>query len=223
MKGLYPSSKHYTASVQVSRLSSKYYQKLIIRHQSHSPDSLEPTYSCPAASKLLTSIRGSNPAWTQHLSRASSLFDKLDSVSGIESPDTAGWHTSFDHYFDNLSSKLCHSKALPCSRNDTTLCVTREEVSIFDLPRDSPLNRISSQANEVFRLGQWEYSYTFRDAPASTRYSTLRYGAYIKELRAHLLGAREGGIKYRHNVAHDGSISPLLGILQVDEMVWPGE
>ena len=27
---------------------------------------------------------------------------------------------------------------------------------------------------------------------------------------------------YRHNVAHDGSIAPLLSILQVDLMVWPG-
>lgn len=27
---------------------------------------------------------------------------------------------------------------------------------------------------------------------------------------------------YRHNVAHDGSVSPLLSILQIEEMVWPG-
>jgi hypothetical protein len=74
----------------------------------------------------------------------------------------------------------------------------------------------------VFRLGQFEYSYTFRDAPSSTRYSTLRYGAYIKELRSHLVGFKKGGVKYRHNIAHDGSVSPLLGILQIDEMVWPG-
>ena len=29
-------------------------------------------------------------------------------------------------------------------------------------------------------------------------------------------------VKYRHNVAHDGSLARLLSILQVDEMVWPG-
>jgi len=29
-------------------------------------------------------------------------------------------------------------------------------------------------------------------------------------------------LKYFHNIAHDGSMSPLLGFLQVDEMVWPG-
>jgi len=29
-------------------------------------------------------------------------------------------------------------------------------------------------------------------------------------------------VKYKHNVAHDGSLALLLSILQVDEMVWPG-
>ncbi|KAB8542102.1 hypothetical protein FH972_025565 [Carpinus fangiana] len=29
-------------------------------------------------------------------------------------------------------------------------------------------------------------------------------------------------MRYRHNVAHDGSVSRLLSILQLDEMVWPG-
>ena len=30
------------------------------------------------------------------------------------------------------------------------------------------------------------------------------------------------GIRYRHNIAHDGSISRLLSILQIEKMVWPG-
>jgi len=33
---------------------------------------------------------------------------------------------------------------------------------------------------------------------------------------------REQQIRYRHNIAHDGSISPLLGLLQIKGMVWPG-
>ena len=32
----------------------------------------------------------------------------------------------------------------------------------------------------------------------------------------------KGSVIYRHNVAHDGSISRLLSILQLDIMVWPG-
>lgn len=174
--------------------------------QPSSYDSLEPTYSCPAASTIYNSYTGSNPAYQAHLLAAKSLYKKLDSVSGISSPDTAGWHVSFDHYFDNLSAKLCHQKKLPCSLNDTSICVTQAE------------------ANEVFRLGNYEYSYFWRDAPLSIDYSRLHFGAWFVELRAHLEGSMNGSdpMLYRHNVAHDGSIAPLLSILQISEMVWPG-
>lgn len=44
------------------------------------------------------------------------------------------------------------------------------------------------------------------------------------ELESHLRAAIAGKsqVRYRHNVAHDGSISSLLGFLQVSEMAWPG-
>lgn len=29
-------------------------------------------------------------------------------------------------------------------------------------------------------------------------------------------------IKFRHNIAHDGSISHILSVLQVEQVVWPG-
>jgi len=46
----------------------------------------------------------------------------------------------------------------------------------------------------------------------------------VLELKAHLQAQVDGTskIKYFHNIAHDGSISPLLGFLQIAEMVWPG-
>ncbi len=49
-------------------------------------------------------------------------------------------------------------------------------------------------------------------------------GVFIAELSAHIHAAttRSSPVLYRHNVAHDGSISRLLSILQVDVMVWPG-
>lgn len=70
----------------------------------------------------------------------------------------------------------------------------------------------------------YEYSFIYRDSPLSLRTSTAKYGVYIAELAAHLRAARDGtsGTVYRHNVAHDGSISYILSILQVDVMVWPG-
>lgn len=113
---------------------------------------------------------------------------------------------SFHSYYDNLSAKQCHGKKLPCSVNDTTLCVAQEE------------------ADTVYRIGHWEYSYMYRDAPDSTAYSALHYGAWVRELVNRLENKMDGSneLKYVHNIAHDGSLSSLLGILQIAEMVWPG-
>ncbi|KAF8915656.1 histidine phosphatase [Mucidula mucida] len=172
-------------------------------------DSLEPSLD-PCDNLVKPGITdkgaGDGGVWTGHLEAAASLYEKLDAVSGIDSEDTAGWHTWFDHYYDNLSAKQCHGFSLPCSVNDTSLCVTQDE------------------ANNVYRLGNWEYSYIYRDSANSTVYSTMVFGAWLLELKEHLNTARSGTnpIKYFHNVGHDGSISALLGFLQVDHMVWPG-
>lgn len=50
------------------------------------------------------------------------------------------------------------------------------------------------------------------------------FGVWVAELAAHLRSAISGtsAVKYWHNVAHDGSLSRLLSILQIDQMVWPG-
>lgn len=39
-----------------------------------------------------------------------------------------------DSYYDNLSAKQCHGKGLPCSVNDTSLCISQEDVSRFYPP-----------------------------------------------------------------------------------------
>lgn len=74
-----------------------------------------------------------------------------------------------------MSAKQCHSKSLPCSVNDTSLCVTQDE------------------ADTVYRLGNWEWSFYYRDAQNSTLYSALHYGAWILELKAHLEAKIAGG------------------------------
>lgn len=178
--------------------------------QPDSIDSLEPAYSCPASSSLFSSYGSgsSSPAWLAHINAASSLYARLDSLSGI-APDNSEWHKSFDHYYDNLSARLCHDKPLPCNVNDTSDCVTM------------------AQAEEVFRLGQYEYSFIYRDSPESLEASKSGYGIWIAELAQNLRdassrNATKAGPIYRHNVAHDGSISRLLSILQLSKMVWPG-
>ena len=180
---------------------------LPLRIQPTGIDSLEPQYSCPAASSLYSSYGVGSKAsnWTAHLTAASSLYNSLDSISGIPS-DSTDWHKSFDHYYDNLSARQCHAKTLPCSIADPSKCVTQE------------------QANTVYRLGQYEYSFIYRDAPQSLRAAVGSYGVFLAELAQNIRDAVGGKsrIIYRHNVAHDGSVSRLLSILQVEVMVWVG-
>lgn len=137
---------------------------------------------------------------------SANLFSTLDAISGV-SPSDGGFHASFDHYYDNLSARQCHAgKPLPCKVNATGPCVTQD------------------LANAVYRMGQWEYSQTYRDSPNSLAASVSSYGVWVAELAAHLRDVVAGKTKtlYFHNVAHDGSISRVLSILQFDEMVWPG-
>jgi acid phosphatase len=81
LRGLFPKSDQIPVDVQASPF-----------------DSLEPLYSCPNANALrdgyTTGSKGQ--VWQQHLTEATSLYDKLDSVSGIEKNDSGGWHVSFD-------------------------------------------------------------------------------------------------------------------------------
>ncbi|KAH8883803.1 histidine acid phosphatase [Thozetella sp. PMI_491] len=172
-------------------------------------DSLEPQYSCSSASNAFNTIKSSsNPAWAQHLSSATSLYATLDDISGV-SPTDSGFHASFDHYYDNLSARQCHGKPLPCklvNGVNSTTCVTQDI------------------ADEVYRFGNWEYSQIYRDAPASLAASAGSFGVWIAELAAHLRAVIDGSgsTLYYHNIAHDGSVSRLLSILQIDTMVWPG-
>lgn len=170
-------------------------------------DSLEPTYSCPYSSNTFNAIE-SGTNWTNHLTAAASLYATLDNISGV-SPSDSGFHMSFDHYYDNLSARQCHAKPLPCklvNGVNSTTCVTQNE------------------ADEVYRLGNYEYSYIYRDDPRSLSASAASYGVWIGELTTHIRDFIDGNsnVIYRHNIAHDGSISRLLSVLQLDVMVWPG-
>jgi 2-phosphoxylose phosphatase len=175
--------------------------------QPASIDSLEPTYTCSDASTLYSnySVGSTSPAWLSHLTASAPLFASLDALSGV-SPNSTPFHMSYDHYYDNLSSRQCHSKPLPCQIGNSQNCVSQ------------------STADAVYRLGIYEYSYIYRDAPQSLTYSVARYGVFIAELAQHIRDRITGSspVIYRHNVAHDGSVSPLLSILQVEVMVWPG-
>ncbi|KAG8674272.1 hypothetical protein FPOAC1_000236 [Fusarium poae] len=172
-------------------------------------DSLEPQYKCSVGSKLSSAIKSSsNGEWKKHLDKTRDLYKILDDISGVPAGDE-GFHESFDHYYDNLSARQCHAKPFPCKLVDgknSTTCVDQK------------------LANTVYRLGQWEYSQIYRDAPASLAASATSWGVWIAELASHFRQVMSGkqDILYLHNFAHDGSVSRLLSILQIDVMVWPG-
>ena len=76
----------------------------------------------------------------------------------------------------------------------------------------------------MYRLGQYEYSFIHRDSPQSLQAATASYGVFVAELAQNMRDAvsATSPVLYRHNVAHDGSVSRLLSILQVEQMVWVG-
>ncbi|CAK9781535.1 unnamed protein product [Cutaneotrichosporon oleaginosum] len=152
-------------------------------------DSLEPTFACPAAARLLSLIRA-EPEWQAHLSASAALMRRIDAVAHRRE-----WQASYDPAYDNFSAKQCHARALPL-----------------------PLSQ--ADADTVYRLGQWEYAYTYRASRRSTAYAALKMGAWMRELSAHLRA--DDGVKYRHNFAHDGSVAALLGLLQAARPMWPG-
>ena len=159
------------------------------------------------ASNLFTAIK-SGDKWTNHLTAASALYSTLDDISGVPTND-GGFHASFDHYYDNLSARQCHAKPLPCklvNNVNSTTCVTQ------------------ASADSVYRLGNYEYSYIYRDDSRSLAASAASLGVWIAEMVAHIreLISGKSTIIYRHNVAHDGSMSRILSVLQLDVMVWPG-
>lgn len=190
-------------------------------------DGLEPSYTCASAARAFDAVKNSsvNAAWAAHLAAAAALYAELDDISGVPADD-AGFHASFDHYYDNLSSRQCHGKPLPCKLvakdNGTT---TQPDASTVGLPSDASRCVSQDVADEVYRFGHWEYSHIYRDSGAAALAASVgSLGVWVAELAAHLRAAVEGSSRtiWFHNVAHDGSVSRVLSILQVDVMVWPG-
>lgn len=78
--------------------------------------------------------------------------------------------------------RILTGKPLPCNLSDHVLCVDQ------------------ALADTVYRLGNWEYSFQWRDAVNSTLYSALHYGAFMLELKNNLESVINGSdrVIYRY-------------------------
>lgn len=161
-------------------------------------DNLEPNLKCKQADNLKTKIR-STDIWYQESNMT--IYNELAKQDGINSTGYPGFFGSIDHFFDNLSSKTCAGDVL---------------------------NVTDAQFNTVMKLGHWEYDYTFRQSPNATEYGIYRFGNWTLELASHLQASIDGTspIIYKHNIAHDGSISALTALIkdftEIKNFQWPG-
>lgn len=173
-----------------------------LHQQASSVDTVDGGYSCPAKNKVLSAIT-STDKWNEHLSVTKPLRDTL---AAMFDANTNSWMSTFDHFADNFQGRLCNGYELPCSRKNLSQCVTR------------------AQAEEVFRAGDWEWNYYWRDNEHATKYIQLVEGLFIKEIlgRFDAVEKRQSALVYSHNFVHDGDIGPVLGALGIEELRWPG-
>ncbi|CCH44695.1 Counting factor 60 [Wickerhamomyces ciferrii] len=161
-------------------------------------DNLEPNLKCKQGDDLKTAIR-STPTWYQETNLT--IYKELGDQDGVNAKDQPSFFNSIDHFFDNLSSKTCAGDAI---------------------------NVTESQFNTVMKLGHWEYDYTFRQSPNATAYGAYKFGNFTLELASHFQSAIDGEspVIYKHNIAHDGSISALTALIkdftQIKLFQWPG-
>lgn len=176
---------------------------LPLHQQAADIDTVDEGFSCDLRSTVESEIE-STPLWTSHLTVTAPLQSAL---SGYTLNDSA-WTSTFDHLSDNFQARLCNGYTLPCpvSPAESDVCVTQD------------------QANEVFRAGDWEWNYYWRNSGNSTLYIQTVEGLFIQEILTGFAGAAAGNtsVKYRHEFLHDGDVGPIAGALGITALRWPG-
>ena len=174
---------------------------LPIHQQTGAVDTVNEGFSCANRGTVLTAIE-STPEWNAHLNVTADLRTDLGNLLGATSSD---WQDTFDHFADNFQARLCNGYELPCNFTDTSQCVTM------------------AQADEVFRAGDWEWNYYWRNNANATEYIQLVEGLFIGEILAHFKAVIAGTTStvYSHTFVHDGDIGPILGALGITALRWP--
>lgn len=178
-----------------------HYGAVPLHQQASSVDTVNGGYSCPAQSTVLSAIESSDK-WKEHMSATQPLRDTLATMFDA---NTNSWMSTFDHFADNFQARLCNGYELPCSRSNPSQCVTQV------------------QADEVFRAGDWEWNYYWRENENATLYIQLTEGLFIKEILGRIEAVAHGksDLVYSHNFVHDGDIGPVLGALGIEQLRWP--
>ncbi|KAJ5950981.1 Histidine phosphatase superfamily clade-2 [Penicillium vulpinum] len=191
-----------SAGVVLRGMWPKYKGALPLHQMVSSVNTVNSGYSCPAVGATLSSIK-TTEHWNEHLAVTEELRSKLGAMFGAT--DNA-WQGTFDHFADNFQGRLCNGYRLPCNVSDSSDCATME------------------MAEQVFRAGDWEWNYYWRNNPEVVKYIQAVKGLFISEIIGRLQAVVDGksSIDYSHIFIHDGDIGPMLGALGIDTLRWPG-
>lgn len=175
---------------------------LPLHQQESAVDTINDGYACTGRSNQLAALE-TTPTWLQHINETQPLIANLSSFLGAL---PSAWTATFDHLNDNFQARLCNGYNLPCDVNNTAECVSQ------------------AQADEVFRAGDWEWNYYWREYANSTLYIQLTEGLFIGEILAQIEGVVNGTspLKVAHTFVHDGDVGPIAGALGINQLRWPG-
>ncbi|CAO1620168.1 unnamed protein product [Parajaminaea phylloscopi] len=134
-------------------------------------DGIVPSYDCQYASELRSAIERSDE-WKQHLSNKSHVFDAINKVLVTTAADKS-WNSWIDHAFDMITSRTCHGHPLPQN------AVTGRSIDW-------------ETAQEVFRMGDWEYDYIWNRAEQSEEYVRYQTAVLLDELLRDLKAVKDG-------------------------------
>jgi len=178
-----------------------YSGSLPLMQQTSAVETIGQGFPCNARNTILAAIETA-PTWIQHLNETSSLVKTFGTMLGA---NTSAWTTTFDHFSDNFQGRLCNGYALPCNVHNASDCVTMD------------------MAEEVFRAGDWEWNYYWRNNPNVTAYIQAAEGLFIGEMIRDFQGVVNGTspLKYKHIFVHDGDVGPIAGALGISQLRWP--
>ncbi|KAI8070403.1 histidine phosphatase superfamily [Gongronella butleri] len=172
-----------------------------------------PTY-CPALAAM-TEQMATEDAWVAFNASQSDFTTRVGPILGYPASEF-GWQ-AFGAYFDILSSRHCHKKALPCQFDPHT--GTRQGSK--PCADDNDLETATKDAS--FSAWRWP----MRDSSMAKKYLTLYGGGFFNDLKTELQAVIKNGTKRGHALslysAHDNTVVMLLGAFNAsdDAMLWP--